>query len=79
METVRALEILARRLRVSKSEALRRAIRRAMKEAESAGNDSLAALEELQGSLGLTASKASSWERALRVERRASSERLTAS
>lgn len=67
--TVRAIESMARRLRVSKSEALRRAVRLA------AGRDTgaLEALDELQSSAGLGAAAAEKWAVANRRERRASS------
>lgn len=50
-ESLRALEDLARRWRVSKSEALRRAIRSEARPQPARGGDPLAALDELQASL----------------------------
>jgi Arc/MetJ-type ribon-helix-helix transcriptional regulator len=69
--TVRAIEDLARRQGVSKSEALRRAVRLA------AGRESgaLAALDELQASAALDAAAAKGWVAASRAERRTSSTR----
>jgi hypothetical protein len=69
VETVQALDDLARRWGVSKSEALRRLIRSAA-EAEGAGaSGPLAALEALQNSAHLSAAKASAWARVVRAER----------
>jgi predicted transcriptional regulator len=69
VETVRRLEALARSWNVSKSEALRRAIRVAT-EGDS-GSDALAALDALQKSLHLAESEARQWERRVHAERRA--------
>jgi predicted transcriptional regulator len=68
-ETVRRLEGLARQWNVSKSEALRRAIRAA--DSTSATSDErLKALDELQASMHLTTSRAEAWVRKVRTERR---------
>jgi hypothetical protein len=75
LETVRALEELARRWGVSKSEALWRAIRSAAGEGLSEQSDALKALDELQRSLGLSSSKAGAWANQIRAERRAASAR----
>ncbi len=76
LETVRTLEAVARRWGVSKSEALRRAIRAAAAQtAPGHPEPALAALEELQRGLKLTPLAAAAWERAVRAERRASSPR----
>jgi hypothetical protein len=75
VETTRLLEGLARRWRVSKSEALRRAIRSAASGPGEEGRDALSALDELQGSLGLSASAAARWAKESRDERRSSSRR----
>jgi hypothetical protein len=72
--TVRALERIAQRWRVSKSEALRRAIH-ASAEQQPEDGDSLQALDQLQLSLKLTPARARAWARAVRVERRAASAR----
>ena len=73
VETVRTLERIAQRWKVSKSEALRRAIRAAAGEGDA--GDALAALDRLQGALELTPTRARSWARRARQERRASSAR----
>ena len=70
VDTVRALERTARRWKVSKSEALRRAIRAAA-EAATGADDPLRALDELQSALDLSSAAAESWARAVRRERRA--------
>ena len=73
-ETIRTLEMVARRWKVSKSEALRRAIRAAAERSEK-GHRALETLSELQRSLGLSREKARSWARQARAERRVSSTR----
>lgn len=70
-ETVRAIAELARRDGVSKSEALRRAV----KVAAGRNLDALAALDELQASAALDADAVREWSVASRSERRASSAR----
>jgi hypothetical protein len=75
VETARALERMARRLGVSKSEALRRAIHGAAGAVPSGAAESVAALDDLQRSLALTRSKADAWARRVRTERRSSSAR----
>ena len=72
LETVRGLEEMARRWGVSKSEALRRSIRSAAGQGKALPNKRRAALDELQKSLGLSASTARAWVRQVRQERRAS-------
>lgn len=79
VETVRTLEEVARRWKVSKSEALRRAIRAAAQEGRREAPDAVAALETLQQSLKLTSARARAWARRVRAERRASSARIEAS
>lgn len=69
--TVRALEQMAARWGVSKSEALRRAISSASEEKGSGPADAVEALDELQKSLGLTQRQADAWVRSVRAERRA--------
>ena len=73
--TVRTLEGLARRWRVSKSEALRRAILGASGETPLPGREALAALDRLQRSVSLTRRGATAWARRLRSERRGASSR----
>ena len=75
VETIRALEKMALCWKVSKSEALRRAIRAAGENHGSNRRDSLEALDRLQKSLGLTPDKAQIWAKRAREERRASSTR----
>ncbi len=75
LQSARSLEALAKRWRVSKSEALRRAIRGAAAGPAAGSDDAIRALEALQGSLKLTSSEARAWERRVRVERHASSRR----
>ena len=69
VQTIRVLERVARRWGVSKSEALRRAIRAS----GSLGADPetpLAALDELQSAADLSVSSANAWSRDVRAERR---------
>lgn len=73
-ETVRTLARIARRWKVSKSEALRRAIRAAAHQ-RGQGQDALATLSALQRSVGLSREGARSWARQARDERRATSTR----
>ncbi len=69
VETVRTLEDLARRWNVSKSEALRRAIRASSAQAPTEGLTPIAALDRLQRKLGLTPRGAARWAAAARRER----------
>ena len=78
VETVRKLERMAGRLGISKSEALRRAIRAAAGESDSEGHPAVAALEELQGALGLDRAAAREWAGRTQEERRAGSRRREA-
>jgi hypothetical protein len=73
--TARALERIAQRWKVSKSEALRRAIHAAAEQQRPEASDSLQALDQLQRSLKLTPARARAWAQAARVERRAASAR----
>jgi hypothetical protein len=61
-DTVRLLEKVAERWGVSKSEALRRAIRAAA-DSEAARNPALQTLTRIQDSLGLTTAVAAAWAR----------------
>ncbi|HYL22689.1 MAG TPA: ribbon-helix-helix protein, CopG family [Gemmatimonadales bacterium] len=74
-ETVQRLEHMARRWGVSKSEALRRAIRAAALESSGATTDSTRALDELQRSLRLSRANARVWAGRSRGERRAAAAR----
>ena len=78
VETVRALERLAKQWGVSKSEALRRSIRCAA-EAHPAGEEAIGALDELQASLNLSAGGVERWKKSARALRRASSRKLEGS
>ena len=69
-DTVRLLERVAGRWGVSKSEALRRAIRAAA-DSDAGSSPALQTLNRIQDSLGLTASVAAAWARQARAERRA--------
>jgi hypothetical protein len=73
VETVRRLDAIARRWNVSKSEALRRAIRAAAE--GPAGGDALTALDALQRSMRLKGEAARTWEKRVVSERRASGRR----
>ena len=72
LDTVRMLEQMAKSWNVSKSEALRRAIRLAASQPSAGDEVGLRALDELQRSLRLSAKKARRWEQRVRDERRAS-------
>ena len=72
LDTVRMLEQMAKSWNVSKSEALRRAIRLAASQPSAGDEVGLRALDELQRSLRLSAEKARRWEQRVRDERRAS-------
>ena len=73
VESVRALENMARRWGVTKSEALRRAIRAVGR--DPGASEGLAALDALQRSLGLDPRAAARWEKQARAERKMSSVR----
>jgi hypothetical protein len=77
LKTVRTLETLAQRWKVSKSEALRRAIQAsANREPGEAGREAIRALDELQQALGMTTETADRWVRAVQGERRAWTRRI---
>ncbi len=75
VETVAALDALAKRWNVPKSEALRRAIRAASSEASSTSSDALRALDEIHKSYPLSLADARRWIKAISAERRAWSRR----
>ncbi|MEJ2237308.1 MAG: ribbon-helix-helix protein, CopG family [Gemmatimonadales bacterium] len=75
VDTVRTLEQMARRWGVSKSEALRRAIRTAAAQDTEPGGGALKALNKLQSAAALTNKKADDWVRRARDTRRAASRR----
>ena len=74
-ETIRELERMAKRLGISKSAALRRAIRLAALSELQPGEDQLAALEELQRSVDMDPKDLQRWDREARALRRSSSRR----
>ena len=76
VESIRTLEKLAQRWKVSKSEVLRRAICIAAIDRISSDGGALGALDELQASLRSRRVKLVQWERDLKAERRAISQRL---
>ena len=76
VESVRALEDLARRWNVSKSEALRRTIRSAARRQPATGGEALQALDSLQASVRSGRIDIARWERELKSERRAAGRRL---
>jgi Ribbon-helix-helix protein, copG family len=73
--TVEALEKMARRWAVSKSEALRRAIRVAAAAEDPGGRQGLDRLDRLQRAIALTPARAKAWLGEIRAERRATSRR----
>lgn len=75
VDTVRMLEQMARRWGVSKSEALRRAIRTAAAQARDDEDSPLKVLDRLQRSASLSDTKAREWGRSTRATRRAASSR----
>lgn len=70
-DTVNKLEALAREWNTSKSEALRRIIKRARAHADAPSPTE--ALDRVQGALGLTAPRAAAWATRVRRERRQAS------
>jgi hypothetical protein len=76
LATVRALEGLARRWNVSKSEALRRAIRSEVERQPSRADTRLEALRQLQESVSARGVDLAAWERDARDVRSASFPRL---
>ncbi len=76
VESVRALEDLARRWGVSKSAALRRAIRSEASRQPVKGGEALAALDQLQASLRSRNVDLEQWALDVESERRAAGRRL---
>ena len=72
VKTVELLEAMAARWNVSKSEALRRAIRLAASQEHDDAGIRLALLERIQSQAGMTEGKARRWEAEIRKERQAS-------
>lgn len=79
VDTVRTLEQMARRWGVSKSEALRRAIRAAAAQVGESGGGALKALDKLQRAAALTNKEADGWVRRARDARRTASRRRESS
>ena len=75
VESVRALEALARRWQVSKSEALRRAIRSESSRQPARGGEALEALDQLQASLRSRNINVEQWAREVESGRRAAGRR----
>ena len=75
IESVRALENLARRQQVSKSEALRRAIRNEARRQPAQGEDAVAALDQLQASLRARNVDVEQWARDVESGRQAAGQR----
>ncbi len=75
VDTVRALERVARRWQVSKSEALRRAIRTVAGDAPDATVGALAALTRAQKLAHLSPGRARAWSKRVRTERRSAASR----
>ena len=71
LETVQALDDLARRWGVPKSEVLRRIIREAAHAEDAGGGSPLAALDTLQSSARVSRARADAWVRDVRAEREA--------
>lgn len=69
--SVKALERMARRWAVSKSEALRRAINAAAASDDASPKQKIEQFERLQAEIALTPAKARAWECDVRAERRA--------
>lgn len=76
IESVRALDELARRWRVSKSEALRRAIRSAASRQPAAGSAALRAFDQLQAAVHARGTDIARRERDARAERHAAGRRI---
>ena len=75
VDTIRALEVLAHRWKVSKSEVLRRAIRAASGSAPAPAAPALAALDQLQRAVRLNPGQAARWAGRVRTGRRTASAR----
>ena len=75
VETLRALEELARRWSTSRSEALRRAIRASWVQDAAPSLTPIRALDRLQQRIGLDARTAGRWAAAVRAQRRDRSRR----
>jgi len=72
-QTVSTLERLAKQWSVSKSEAIRRAVRDAAGR-QGGANERLEALKQLQASVSLSADQTRRWENRVKAERRSTGE-----
>ena len=79
VDSVRALEELARQWGVSKSQALRRAIRREWRRQPKRVDKALRALDELQASVRSKRIDIARWEQDVRLERQSTGKRLGSS
>lgn len=79
VESVRALEELARQWGVPKSEALRRAIRGELRRQPKRVDEALHALDKLQASVRSKRIDLAKWEQDVRLERQAAGKRLDSS
>lgn len=79
VDSVRALEELARQWGVSKSQALRRAIRREWRRQPKRVDKALRALDELQASVRSKRIDIARWEQDVRLERQSTGRRLGSS
>ncbi len=77
VESVRTLEALAQRWKVSKTEVLRRAIRMAAMEEDRGNGAALGALDRLQTFLRERKVDVARWARDLKAERRSAARRLS--
>jgi len=76
VSSVQALETIAQRWNVSKSEALRRAIHATARAQARDGRHGLDALDRLQASLAVSPAQAKAWMREVRSERGAAAPRV---
>jgi hypothetical protein len=74
--SVEALERMARRWKVPKSEALRRAIQAAARADAQDARRSIEALDQIQASMALTPARAKAWAREIAAERAAAAGRI---
>ena len=68
-DTIRELERIARALGTTKSDTIRRAIALLARAQPSTCDEALAALDDLQEQLSLSAADAAAWQAAVRAER----------
>lgn len=77
VDSVRALEELARQWGVSESEALRRAIRRELSRQSKRVNEAIRALDKLQASVRSKRIDLATWEQDVRLERQPTYKQLS--